>query len=427
METGLFFTIGIDPHKDYHYAVLLSPFGELLKTYEFDDLAIHAFYKDAINDINNFGEKLQGITKRKFGIENAYGYGIKPTKYLFGKKEVVLNVPTSLTEEARLDEIHLDKDDFLDACRVARCVLFHNPKIRLIQVTPKIETSEDLRLLVNERELLVRERTAQKNSLHALYYHMFDNYKEIVTYKNIFCMKAIKQMKDHLKDATDLRSTIIVKKLDKIVSLEDEIDSYEKQMGEVKSEDIEILKTIPKCSTAVAAKIMSAIKDIARFENPDKLAKYCGMGGVTSSSAEGRSKRKKKVGKKDKKGEQKSKQKKKHKKMRKDKRGQVKLKHTLYMLSVSHLGKGGVPKAVEYIKKKREEGFTGLEACQRWAKKLLFGIYFMLKRKEPFKYATGANGKIPNNVIAFPQQKLHATTVIEKKIKQVPIVACNIL
>lgn len=424
METGLFFTVGIDPHKDYHYAVLLSPFGELLKTYEFDDLAIHTFYKDAINDINQLGEKLQGITKRKFGIENAYGYGIKPTKYFFAKKELVLNVPTSLTEEARLDEIHLDKDDFLDACRVARCVLFHNPKVRLIKVTPKIEISEELRLLVNERDLLVRERTAHKNSLHALYYQMFDNYKEIITYKNIFCGKAIKKMKAHLNGNTDLRSKIIVKKLDKIVELENSIESNEQEMENIKSEDVELLKTIPKCSTATAAKIMSAIKDIDRFENPDKLAKYCGMGGVTNSSAEGRSKRKKKVEKKDK---EEDKQKKKHKKMRKDKRGQVKLKHTLYMLSVSHLGKGGVQKAQEYIKKKREEGFTGLEACQRWAKKLLFGIFFMLKRKEPFKYPIVNKSEIPNNVIDFPAKQLNLTTVIEKKKKQTIIAACNIL
>lgn len=417
----LFFTIGIDPHKDYHFAVLLSPFGKLLKTYEFDDLAIHTFYKEVTRDIGKSSKKVR-ITQRKFGIENAYGYGIKPTKYLFGKKELVLNVPTSLTEEARLDEIHLDKDDFLDACRVARCVLFHNPKVRLIKVTPKIEIAEGLRLLVNERELLVRERTAHKNSLHALYYQLFDNYKEIITYKNIFCGKAITKMKAHLNGKTDLRSKIIINKLDKIVELENAIDFNEQEMEKIKCEDIELLKTIPKCSTATSAKIISAIKDIVRFENPDKLAKYCGMGGVTNSSAEGRSKRKKKAGKKDKKGKEKSTQKKKYKKMRKDKRGQVKLKHTLYMLAVSHLGKGGVPKAMEYIKKKRQEGFTGLEACQRWAKKLLFGIFYMLKRREPFKYGIGNKGEVTNNVINFPQKKLHATT---KKVKLAPLVACN--
>ncbi|MHB1647007.1 MAG: transposase [bacterium] len=126
-----------------------------------------------------------------------------------------------------------------------------------------------------------------------------------------------------------------------------------------RKEDIEILKSIKGISDITASHFMAEIKDIAKFENRNKLIAFAGTDpGIresgTSLKISGRI----------------------------SKRGSVSLRRYVYLMAVSVIKYNNYFK--DYYCKKKEEGFPHRKAMIALVNKLLRIIFALLTRKQKF-------------------------------------------
>ncbi|MHB1647093.1 MAG: IS110 family RNA-guided transposase [bacterium] len=126
-----------------------------------------------------------------------------------------------------------------------------------------------------------------------------------------------------------------------------------------RKEDIEILKSIKGISDITASHFMAEIKDIAKFENRNKLIAFAGTDpGIresgTSLKISGRI----------------------------SKRGSVSLRRYVYLMAVSVIKYNNYFK--DYYCKKKEEGFPHRKAIIALVNKLLRIIFALLTRKQKF-------------------------------------------
>ena len=153
--------VGIDTHKTCHTAVLVTPFCQVIETYELDNSMekINAFLDDVL-------EKAVGKTVY-FALEdvNCYGYHLSRAIYSRGLK--VFNVPAIYTERDRKHTSHIDKSDALDAQGVARVLLTKSDSIPPeFMVSEKSELALNLKKMIADRKELMRQNTALRNQLH---------------------------------------------------------------------------------------------------------------------------------------------------------------------------------------------------------------------------------------------------------------------
>ena len=182
--------VGIDTHKYSHTAVLVTPFCQVIETYELDNSVekINAFIDDVI-------AKAEGKTIY-FALEDVNCYGYHLSRAIFSRGQKVFNVPAIYTERDRRHTTHVDKSDALDAQGVARVLLTKSDSIPPeFMITEKTELSFQLKKMINDRKQLIKQNTMFKNQLHYILHEIYgDNYKKEIVYKDIFCPMAIYRM-----------------------------------------------------------------------------------------------------------------------------------------------------------------------------------------------------------------------------------------
>src|SRR5690554_5297567 len=145
--------VGIDTHKDFHHAAVITVLGEAIEDHRFD--ATPAGYEQLLGWVASLGEVL------RVGVEGTGSYGAGLTARLLGAGIAVIDVIAPDKQERRLR----GKTDRIDAYSAARAVLAQRattiPKTRDGEV-------EALRVLRTARRLLVKQRTETMNQLQGI-------------------------------------------------------------------------------------------------------------------------------------------------------------------------------------------------------------------------------------------------------------------
>ena len=146
--------VGIDAHKRTHTAVAIDEAGRKLgdKTTRMTTTEANL---ELLRWADGFGPD------RRFAVEDCRHLSRRLEADLLAAGEVLVRVPPKLMAHARDSARTYGKSDPIDALAVARAAL-REPNLPLARLDGP---TRDLRLLVDHREDLVRERTSQVNRL----------------------------------------------------------------------------------------------------------------------------------------------------------------------------------------------------------------------------------------------------------------------
>jgi transposase len=266
--------IGVDPHKaSVAVAAVDEDLGELLEGAAFPQ------NRAGLRALERWSKR---FPQRRWAVENAGGLGRHLAQRLSAAGESVVDVPPKLSARVRgLSSGNSRKSDRLDALATALAAWRNE---RLAAVDPEVG-SEVLRLLSERREDLVAERTRSLNRLHALLRDLVPGgvAGTLSTHRAARILRGIRpQGGASARLRRRLASEILrdVRALDrKIADLNERIEAEVEASGTVL---VEIFGVGP----ILAAKIIGAVGNVARFPTRAHFASYSGTAPVEASSGE---------------------------------------------------------------------------------------------------------------------------------------------
>ncbi|HET8660365.1 MAG TPA: transposase [Micromonosporaceae bacterium] len=145
--------VGVDTHKDFHVAAVLSAAGVLLGTRSFPATADG--YRNLVSWVNGFG------VLRRAGVEGTGAYGAGLTRVLHAASVTVVEVnrPDRATRRRR------GKTDAVDAEAAARAVLGGSATAAAKTANGPVE---GIRVLKLAKDSAVKARVQAMNQLHAV-------------------------------------------------------------------------------------------------------------------------------------------------------------------------------------------------------------------------------------------------------------------
>ena len=266
--------LGADTHKRSHtIAAVSATSGELMgeRTVQvgvkgFDALVVWARGLDG---------------ERVWALEDCRHVSGSFERFLIERGERVLRVPTRLMAAARRGGRERGKSDSIDAIAVARAALREGlTKLPAAQLEgPEL----DLRLLVDHRERLVRQRVALNNTLQ---WHLHDLWPEL-TFPGgaLFSTKWSTRIARRLGRAEQsTRVRIARDELRRLRELTQTIKSLEAEIAALVASIAPQLLSEPGFGPLTAAKLVGEIAGASRFASDAKLARSAGLAPIPVSS-----------------------------------------------------------------------------------------------------------------------------------------------
>jgi transposase len=213
-----------------------------------------------------------------------------------------------------------------------------------------------LRQLISQRRLLVKHRTAAKNTIHALLNRLLIHYPG----SDLFAGPGRRWLRDlELEKHERFLADNALAHLDSIAARIRAVDVELLQIASVE-EQVKLLMTIPGIDVTVAIGFLAAIGDVRRFETPDRLAAYFGLvprvrqsagrchhGGITKT-------------------------------------GNSTARY-LAIEAAQSLARASTPLVATYHRVRRKRGHN--VAVTALARKLVVVVWYLLTRHEPYRYA----------------------------------------
>src|SRR5215217_5763771 len=202
-------------------------------------------------------------------------------RFLIERGERVLRIPTHLTAKARRSARQRGKSDPIDALGVARAALREGlecfPAARLDG--PEL----DLRLLVDDRERLVRHRVELNSTL---LWHLHDLWPELwLPGGALLLNKWATRIGRRLARARQtMRVRIARDGLRRLRELTLAINRLEREIGELVQKIAPQLLTEPGFGPLIAAQLVGEIAGAQRFATAAKLARAAGVAPIPASS-----------------------------------------------------------------------------------------------------------------------------------------------
>jgi transposase len=265
--------IGVDPHKaSVAVAALDEAKGELLERANFpqDRAGLRALERWA-----------KRFCERRWAVENAGGLGRHLAGRLVAAGESVVDVPPKLSARVRvLSSGSARKNDELDALATA---LAASRNERPAAVDPEA-ASEVLSLLSERREDLVAERTRALNRLHGLLRDLLPGgvARKLSADRAARILRGIRPQGASDRLRRRLASEILrdVRTLDrKVADLERRIEVEVEASGTTLTEIFGV-------GPILAARIIGAVGNAARFPSKAHFASYAGTATLEASSGE---------------------------------------------------------------------------------------------------------------------------------------------
>jgi len=257
------------------------------------------------------------------------------------------------------------KTDKIDAFTLA--------KLLRADFLPEVELPDPkawaLRQLVSHRRLLVKQRTAIKNSIHAV----LDRRLIHNPNKDPFSKRARQWMKN--LDLPAAESFLLQNAMTLLEDLDDRIDAVDQELLEQASieSNARLLMTIPGVGVTASIGLIAAIGDVRRFGTPDQLASYrCHHGRITKTGSS--------------------------------------TARSLVVESAQILARSSSPLTATYWRVRRKRGHN--VAVTALARKIIVLVWYLLTKQEPYRYGE------PN----LARRKLRKATLPElrQRSKRVP-------
>jgi transposase len=256
--------VGADVHKRTHTFVAVDEVGKKLG--EKVVAATSVGHADAVMWARErFGDRLV------WAIEDCRHLSARLERDLLTAGQQVVRVPTKLMAQTRASARTRGKSDPIDALAVARAYL-REPDL---PVASHDETSRELKLLVDRREVLVAQRTATINRLrwrvHELDPERAPNPGSLDRTKHRDTLRA------WLNTVPGLVAELARDELDDITRLTEAINALAKRIGERVRVVAPMLLSLPGCGELTAAKLVGEVAGVKRFKSEAAFAHHSGV------------------------------------------------------------------------------------------------------------------------------------------------------
>jgi transposase len=220
-------------------------------------------------------------SQRVWALEDCRHVSGSLERFLVARGERVLRVPTRLMADVRRGARTRGKSDSIDAMAVARAALREG-----LDALPAAQLDGpelDLRLLVDHRERLVRQRVALNNTLQ---WHLHDIWPELqLPGSSLFYGRWAPRVARRLARAEQtMRVRIARDELRRIRELSQTIKALEREIAGLVATVAPQLLTEPGFGPLTAAKLVGEIAGAGRFATDARLARAAGVAPIPASS-----------------------------------------------------------------------------------------------------------------------------------------------
>jgi transposase len=255
--------VGIDAHKRTHTAVAIDEAGRKL-----GEKRTTSTTSEANLELLRWADGF--CLERRFAVEDCRHLSRRLEADLLAAGEELVRVPPKLMAHARDSARTYGKSDPIDALAVARAA-WREPELPIARLDGP---SRDLRLLVDHREDLVRERTAQVNRLR-WHLHELDPAwdpapRSLVRFKHLDATAA------RLEGLEGTVAWIARELVAKIRELCVAANELERRIVEQVSGLAPTLLALAGVGALTAAKIVAETADVRRFRSKDAFARHNG-------------------------------------------------------------------------------------------------------------------------------------------------------
>ena len=216
-----------------------------------------------------------------WAVEGSNGAGRSLAQRLVADGHHVVDVPAKLAARVRLlDTGHGRKTDAHDAHAVAAAAV-RSRDLRVLTVDPKLES---LRMVIDRRDELTRQRVQTVNRLHRLLAELIPG----TTKRDITALQAKAKLASvRPRDvAGKTRRRIAADELADLIAVEKKIKTLTKDLKEMVAATGSSLTTLPGVGSIVAARVLAEVGDVARFADRNRFASWTGTAPLEASSGE---------------------------------------------------------------------------------------------------------------------------------------------
>ena len=264
--------IGVDPHKLSATIEVVDTRETVLATGRFGtDKAGYAAMRKAV----------ARWPEREWAVEGSNGAGRPLAQRLLADGERVVDVPAKLSARARLlDTGHNRKTDVHDAHAVA-VVAVRTHDLRVLSYDAELEA---LRMLVDRRAELSRQRVQAVNRLHRLLSELVPGKaKRDITALQAKAILAGVRPRDL---AGKTRRRLAVEHVTEVAATDKKIKAITKELKALVLASGSTLMDLPGIGPVVAARVLADVGDVARFADRNRFASWTGTAPIEASSGE---------------------------------------------------------------------------------------------------------------------------------------------
>ncbi len=208
---------------------------------------------------------------RRWAIEDCRALSRRLEADLLKIGEQVVRVPPKLMAGVRRSARTRGKSDPIDALAVARAAL-REPDLPVARLDGP---SREVRLLVDYRESLVRDRTAAQNRLRWRLHELVPGYDPPAGSLNRY--KTLAAIDELLDDHTGVVVDVARREVTRIRELTRKANQLERDITARVTGLVPSLLAVPGCGALSAAKLVGEAADITRFESRDAYAMWAGV------------------------------------------------------------------------------------------------------------------------------------------------------
>jgi transposase len=336
--------IGVDPHKQSHTAVAVDrATGELRSSETVAARPVgHA-------ELLAWARRLGG--ERVWALEDVRGVSRGLERFLVWRGERVVRVPPKLMAGARRGARSFGKSDSIDALAIARAALAHPD----LPVAVEDEPAREIKLLVDHREALVRQRSEVQNRLRWLL-HAIDPELRVpagALDRKVWLDRLARRLA-RLEQIVEVRiARDLVRRCRELTG---EANTLERELAGLIADYAPQLLELKGCGVLIAAKLIGETAGVARFRQEAQLARLAGVAPQDASSGQQR-------------------------RHRLNRHGNRELNSALHKLAVVQ-GRWE-PRARAYLERRQAEGKTRREALRCLKRHLVRVVFRLLRHASP--------------------------------------------
>lgn len=254
--------VGVDAHKGSHTAVAVDDAGRELAS------KTVAANLDGHLVLLGWAEGLEG--PRRWAVEDCRHLSRNLERDLLARGEQIARVPPKLMAHARDSARTYGKSDPIDALAVARAALRH-PDLPLARLDGP---ARDVRLLVDHREDLVKQRTEVINRLRWHLHELDPTF--VIAPRAMIRYVAMDRAQVFLDGQSGTVARVARELVTDCRTLTGRINDLAREVEQLVMILAPALLAIPGCGPLSAAKIVAETADVTRFRSRDAFAMHNG-------------------------------------------------------------------------------------------------------------------------------------------------------